>query len=175
MTETPSDPVGPGESSSEYGSAPPPPPPPAGAGYPAAPPSSYSGAEGQGYQPPPAYQPPPPGAEAPAAQPPLVADPAQYQAAPGYQPVPPAGYQEPPAAATGFGQQFSNYDRTTLRSFNPRTVDPLDWGIIAAGLIAFIFSLFQFYKYTLSVAGVGRASESVSAWHGFFGWFGALV
>ena len=57
-------------------------------------------------------------------------------------------------------------------------MDALDWGIIAAGVIALIFSFFRFYTYTvsISVAGlVNGASGSVSAWHGFFGWFGVLV
>jgi len=181
MTETPSDPAGPGEYNSGYESAPPPPAPagaaPAGGGYQQPAP---------GYQPPPAYAPPPPGTEAPAAQAPAAQAPAgQHQApAPGYPPPPPPGtYQEqPPAtpggfqtAAAGFGGQFANYDRTALQNFNPRTVDPMDWGIIAAGVVAFIFSLLHFYKYTLTVAGIGKTSASVSAWHGFFGWFGALV
>ena len=164
MTETPSDPSGPGESSSEYGSAPPPAP--------------------AGYQ---APAPPPPGAGAPAGQPP-IADPAgQYQAQPsgyqaGYQ-VPPIGHEEQPpatpggfqAAAAGFGQQFSNYDPAAIRNFNPREASPLDLGIIGAGIVAFIFSLFHFYKYSVSIVGFGGGSTTVSAWHGFFGWFGALV
>jgi hypothetical protein len=163
MTETPSDPSSPGERNSEYGSAPPP----------------------AGQQPP---APPPPAAAAPAAQAPVAEPAAQYQAPPagyqaGHETMPPIGHQEQPpavpgsfqAAAAGFGQQFTNYDPATLRNFNPREASPLDLGIIAAGIVAFIFSLFKFYKYTVSIAGVGRASETVSAWHGFFGWFGALV
>jgi hypothetical protein len=167
MTETPSDPSGPGESSSEYGSAPPPPPAPAG------------------YQ---APAPPPPGAGTPAAQPPVAEPAGQYQAPPtgyqaGYQ-APPIGHEEQPpatpggfqAAAAGFGQQFANYDPATIRNFNPREASPLDLGIIAAGVLAFIFSLLHFYKYTVSIVGIGSRSESISAWgHGFFGWFGALV
>lgn len=175
MTEPPRDPSGVGEPG--YGSAPPPPP-----------------AEGQppAYAPPPAYTPPAPGTEAPAAQPPPVGQPsgqygAGYQASPaGYQDapsVPPPTYQEQPpaipggfqAAASGFGEQFANYDRTALRNFDAKTVNPMDWGIIAAGVVAFIFSLFKFYKYTVSITGIGSRSDTVSAWHGFFGWFGALV
>jgi hypothetical protein len=79
----------------------------------------------------------------------------------------PGGYH---AAATGFG-----YDRTALQNFDPRAVNPLDWGIIAAGVVALIFSTFKFYKYTLTLGGVHEASGTVSAWHGFFGWFGVLV
>jgi hypothetical protein len=45
-----------------------------------------------------------------------------------------------------------------------------DLGIIGAGLLAFIGSLLPYY--TVSVKGFG--GDSVTAWHGFFGWFGAL-
>ena len=44
-----------------------------------------------------------------------------------------------------------------------------DLGIIAAGVVAFLFSMFDYY--TVSAFGV---SGSASAWHGFFGWFAAL-
>jgi hypothetical protein len=55
-------------------------------------------------------------------------------------------------------------------AFNPADVSPYDWGILAAGFLAFIFSLFSYY--TASFAGI---SASESAWHGFFGWFAALL
>ncbi len=49
-----------------------------------------------------------------------------------------------------------------------------DLGIIAAGLLAFIFSFFPYY--TASVSGLGfDYSDSASAWEGFFGWFGVLL
>jgi hypothetical protein len=57
-------------------------------------------------------------------------------------------------------------------SFDPKAVNPLDWGIIGAGALALIFSTFSYYTYTFK--GLG-ATGSWSAWHGFFGWFGALV
>ena len=44
-----------------------------------------------------------------------------------------------------------------------------DLGIIGAGVLAFIFSLFPYYTVDFSVV-----SESFTAWHGFFGWFGTL-
>ncbi|HEU5268587.1 MAG TPA: hypothetical protein VFU36_01595 [Jatrophihabitans sp.] len=196
MTETPRDPSSPDEWQAEHAAAPVPPPPgsepPAGGNLPPA-----------GSQPSSGY--PPPGAETPAGQPmtpgqPAVgqyppaagyeAAPAGYEAAPaGYQPPPAAAYQAPPpgayqeqppvvpgafqAAAAGYGEQLG--DRPVGQKFDARAVNPLDWGIIAAGVVAFIFSLFNFYKYTLTVGGVHEASDSVSAWHGFFGWFGVLV
>ncbi|RYC11035.1 hypothetical protein [Nocardioides zhouii] len=49
----------------------------------------------------------------------------------------------------------------------------LDLALIGAGLLVFLGSLLPYY--TLSVDGFGAsASSSVNAWHGFFGWFGAL-
>jgi hypothetical protein len=58
-------------------------------------------------------------------------------------------------------------------SFDPKSVNQLDWGILAAGVLAFIFSLFDYYTYSVS-AGPYSASVSFSAWHGFFGWFAFL-
>lgn len=51
-----------------------------------------------------------------------------------------------------------------------RSANPLDLGIVGAGVLAFLFSLFSYYT-----ASVGLGSTSGSAWHGFFGWFAALV
>ena len=104
------------------------------------------------YPPPAAYQPPP------ANQPPA------------YQP-PPAGQPVPPASQPG---QFG-FDPKNLQGFDPKTVNPLDWGIIAAGVLAMLFSFFGYYKYSVKIEGLGSSSGTVSAWHGFFGWFGALV
>ena len=54
--------------------------------------------------------------------------------------------------------------------FDPTTVNQLDWGIMGAGALAFIFSLFGYYT-----ASAGPYSVSYSAWHGFFGWFATLL
>jgi hypothetical protein len=56
--------------------------------------------------------------------------------------------------------------------FDPKTVNNLDWGILATGLLAFIFSFVSYYSY--SVKGFG-GSASWDAWHGFFGWFAMLT
>ena len=52
--------------------------------------------------------------------------------------------------------------------------NPYDHAIVAMGILAFIFSLFSYYKYTASNELIS-ISGTVSAWHGFFGWFAALV
>ncbi len=51
-----------------------------------------------------------------------------------------------------------------------QSANPLDLGIIGAGVLVFIFSLFPYY--TASFAGI---HASASVWHGFFGWFGVLL
>ncbi|WP_322920614.1 hypothetical protein [Nocardioides renjunii] len=52
--------------------------------------------------------------------------------------------------------------------------DRLDLGIIGAGALAFLGSLLPYY--TVSVDAFGSSvSESATAWHGFFGWFGAVL
>jgi hypothetical protein len=65
------------------------------------------------------------------------------------------------------GHAMGGFDARSLQSFDPKTVNPLDWGIIAAGLVAFIFSTVSFFSYSVSVAGFS-STGTVSAWHGFF-------
>jgi hypothetical protein len=109
---------------------------------------------------------PPAGYGDPAMSPPTFSQPAASD--PAYAP-PPAdpGYAPPPGdpvyPPSGYGQPVAG--RPGLQSFDPKTVNPLDWGIIAAGVVAFLFSLFSFYTYKVSFAGFSQ-SKSVSGWHG---------
>ena len=68
--------------------------------------------------------------------------------------------------------------------FDPQSVDVKDLVIMGAGMLAFVFSFPSYYvlKATSKITGKDcpalsatavRGSES--AWHGFFGWFAALV
>lgn len=58
-------------------------------------------------------------------------------------------------------------------AFDPKSVNPLDWGIVAMGVLTFIFSFLSYY--TVSYKGFGiSVSDSENAWHGFFGWFGMV-
>jgi len=102
--------------------------------------------------------------------------PASYEQTPADPAV--AGYAPTPPAA-GTGRQYGGFDPKNLQGFDPKSVNGLDWGIIAAGVVAFIFSLFAFYTYSvsISIAGLSTTSRSVSwsAWHGFFGWFAVLL
>ena len=89
------------------------------------------------------FQPPPPGNQPPGGQPPGA----------------------PAAAAWPVGRPARRTPRRQRR-LRPAAVNPLDWGILAAGLLAFIFSLFDYYTVTRVVQrprlGVGAASQRVA-------------
>lgn len=140
MTEEPRQP-GPGGMPPE-----PPTPPPAGYGEPGVAPPTF----GQ----PPAGEPsyPPPGYGQPTAGGPAYAPPGE------------PGVNQPGFGQPDLGQPVAG--RSGLQSFDPKTVDPLDWGIIAAGVVAFIFSTFNFFTYKVEIAGFASSKASVSAWHG---------
>jgi hypothetical protein len=64
-----------------------------------------------------------------------------------------------------------------------QSANPLDLGIIGAGVLAFFFSLFAFYTVSsnlgsiIGVSGISgfNDSDNRSAWHGFFGWFAVVL
>lgn len=55
-----------------------------------------------------------------------------------------------------------------------QSANRLDLGIVGAGVLAFLASLMPYYTIGFKAFGVS-SSGSVNAWHGFFGWFGALL
>jgi hypothetical protein len=100
-------------------------------------------------------------------------------------PPPPPGSYGPPASGGA-------------AKFDPKSVNPLDWGILAAGVLSLIFSFFSYYTYDAKgpakstcdqlssiqdqlPGGAGSAlsdlcsGDSAGAWHGCFGWFGVLL
>ena len=88
-------------------------------------------------------------------------------------PTPPPGAPAPPAApaASAGGQQYDlGQAKATLQG-----ASKLDLGIVAAGVVAFIASMLPFYTVSVSAGPLGGVSGSVSAWHGFLGWFAVLV
>ena len=103
------------------------------------------------------FEPPEQPPEPPVGSQPAAPSPEPY--APTPPPPPPQEWAAPPPPQAA-----------QSNAFNPAEVSPYDWGILAAGFLAFIFSLFSYY--TASFAGI---SASESAWHGFFGWFAALL
>jgi hypothetical protein len=86
-------------------------------------------------------------------------------------PPPPPGENPPPPPPPQPGQWGP--PQGGRPAFDPKTVNPLDWGILAAGFLAFIFSFVSYYTVTVSFGGYS-ASASGNAWHGFFGWFAML-
>ncbi|HST50154.1 hypothetical protein [Jatrophihabitans sp.] len=137
--------------------------PPAGYGDPAmAPPAFGQPLAGDPIYPPAAGEPAYPSAAGDPAYPPVAG---QQAFTPGYtEPVPgmpgagPAAIGQPAAPGSVAG-------RSGMPAFDVANVNPLDWGIIAAGLIALIFSTFGYYTYKISLGGFSQ-STSVSAWHG---------
>jgi hypothetical protein len=112
------------------------------------------------------FQPPPP--------PPGQPDPNQPYGAPPPPPPPPAAppaqqYSAPPPAAPQPGYP------TPSAGFNASAVNPLDWGILAAGFLAFIFSFVSWYSFTAKIAGFTSATVHENAWHGFFGLLAVLL
>ncbi len=134
---------------------PPPPPPPEGpppGGYGAPPPPPPQGPPPGGYGTPP--PPPPPGAG--------YGAPSPQGPPPGYAGQPTGQWGPPP------GQPYGRSGGSG--SFDPKSVNQLDWGILGAGALAFIFSFVSYYTYSY-----GPVEGSLDAWNGFFGWFAMLL
>jgi hypothetical protein len=144
------------------------------------PPGPPQGESGAGQQPG-GYQPPPPNYGPPGQSPPPP--PAGYGQPGGQYPPPPQGQQYPPPQQ--YGQYGGPQGSAAKATFDFNSVNPLDWAILGAGLLAFIFSFFEYY--TASAKGQlkqacnqgllpsSNCSNSEDAWHGFFGWFGVLL
>jgi hypothetical protein len=83
---------------------------------------------------------------------------------------------EPPPTGSGgaTNRPGGGYNADQMKA-SVQAANPYDLGIIATGILAFIFSLFSYYTVSYSAAGFGGVSGSESAWHGFFGWFAALL
>ena len=86
---------------------------------------------------------------------------------PGAEPTP--GGASGPSSTGPTGAGPANDAVETLKK-----ADRLDLAVIGAGVLALLASLLPYY--TVSVEGFGAsASSSANAWHGFFGWFGAVL
>jgi hypothetical protein len=111
------------------------------------------------FQPPPPPQGPPPQGPPPQGPPPPPQGPP-----PG---GPPGGYGGPPGQwgpPPGGGGGPSNFG-----SFDPKSVNNLDWGILGAGVLTFIFSFFTWYSYDAKGCGAVGVCVTLteSAWGGF--------
>src|SRR5690348_14070625 len=92
------------------------------------------------------FEPPPP----PGSVPPPSGE--QDQWAP---PPAPPGYGAPPPAQPqgAWGPPQGSPYPAPRSTFDPKTVNPLDWGILGAGLLAFIFSFIDFYTAGVDLSG----------------------
>lgn len=88
--------------------------------------------------------------------------------------TPPPSEPPPSGSGGGTGRAAGGYNADQMKA-QVQSANPYDLGIIAAGVLAFIFSLFAYYTASVSISGVGSSSVSESAWNGFFGWFAAVV
>lgn len=104
----------------------------------------------------------------------------------------PSGQWGPPSGG-GYGGGYGSAPSggsSPKRSFDPKSVNPLDWALLALPVLALIFSFFQYYSYepkgelkqACGESGVPgnfkdfcSGGEGDSAWHGFFGWFGIVL
>ena len=101
-------------------------------------------------------------------------------------PQAPRGYGTPQGYGAPQGGGFPAHQpgHRGPSGFDPKAINPLDWGILAAGVLAFIFSFISYYTAGADLSGkcpagtssaISANSESVTAWHGFFGWFGTVL
>ncbi|MEW1863628.1 hypothetical protein OG896_22720 [Streptomyces sp. NBC_00669] len=82
---------------------------------------------------------------------------------------PPPGSPAPPPHAGG----------PSGGSFDPASVNRLDWAILGIGFIVLIFSFFDYYSWDFGAYGVHLGSVSWSAWHFdhglFIAWFAMVL
>jgi hypothetical protein len=90
--------------------------------------------------------------------------PPNYGQMPGEPGVGQSGFAQPGVGVPAVGPSGGG-GLGALQGFDPKSVNPLDWGIIAAGLVAFIFSTFNFFTYKMQI-GTFSSTASLSAWNG---------
>ena len=138
--------------------------------------------------PPPSGNPPDQGHAAPPAAAGAGATPAPAQYPPAQYPPAPPQYGGPPQSgppqygaqqpgqypAPGYGAPASGGGGVNRSAFDPKSVNPMDWALLGIGFLVLVLSFFSYYTIDYNY-GFGSVSGSVSAWHGFFGWFAAFV
>ena len=87
-------------------------------------------------------------------------------------PPPAPAPASPPPSASGPAGTGHRFDADQVKGAF-QGADRFDLGIIAAGVIAFLATFMPFYTASVGNAAF-HVSANASAWHGFFGWFGAL-
>jgi hypothetical protein len=89
-------------------------------------------------------------------------------------PPPPGGNPPPPPPPGQWGPPPGGGYGAPQGGFDPKNVNPLDWGIIGAGVLAFIFSFINFYTYSAK-GGFSGISVDQSAWSGFLSLLAILL
>ena len=89
-------------------------------------------------------------------------------------PPPPGGNPPPPPPPGQWGPPPGGGYGAPQGGFDPKNVNPLDWGIIGAGVLAFIFSFINFYTYSAK-GGFSGVSVDQSAWSGFLSLLAILL
>jgi len=74
----------------------------------------------------------------------------------------------------GYGYPGQMVAKPAAPAIDLSKVSLFHWLVLGGGFLAFIMSFLPFYSYKVSVLGINE-SGSLTAWHGFFGWFGALL
>jgi hypothetical protein len=77
-----------------------------------------------------------------------------------FQPPPGENPPPPPPPPGQWGPPPGGTNPAPRGSFDPKTVNNLDWGILGIGAVLFIFSFFQYYSWDY-----GPVSYSYGAWH----------
>jgi len=97
-------------------------------------------------------------------------------------PPPPASPPPPPGGPQGGPPQGAwgpppGAGQPMRAGFDPKSVNQLDWGIMGAGVLAFIFSFVSYYSFSAKSCGdlCDGYNVTTSAWSGFFGWFAMLL
>ncbi|MFN2561156.1 MAG: hypothetical protein ABR571_07675 [Jatrophihabitans sp.] len=89
-------------------------------------------------------------------------------------PPPPGGNPPPPPPPGQWGPPPGGGYGAPQGGFDPKNVNPLDWGIVGAGVLAFIFSFINFYTYSAK-GGFSGISVDQSAWSGFLSLLAILL
>ena len=83
--------------------------------------------------------------------------------------IPPPSDPQPTSPATGSTNPSGDQVVDALKG-----VRPLDLAAAGLALSAFLWSFLPYYTVSVKMAGFNE-SDSVTAWHGFFGWFATLL
>jgi hypothetical protein len=62
-----------------------------------------------------------------------------------------------------------------MAEFDPKSVSPLDWTVIGAGLVGFISTFFPWYTISFDSPGFASYSAHANGWHSFLSWFSMLL